>query len=94
MRTANTSTAKLATIEYLAYPGLVLVGVFVARHEERVRQVGLRHRGPVPLLHRAGEVVVVLDEPGGAEELYPLVVAVRGLAAHLNFVQWEEEEGR
>lgn len=75
----------------VAYPGLVLVGVFVARHEKGVRQVGLLHGGPVPFLHGAWEVVVVLDEPGGAEELYPLVVAVRRLAANLR--RGREREG-
>lgn len=65
------------------YPGFVLVGVLVTRHEERVRQVRLLHRIPGPLLHRAGEVVLVLDEAVRAEELYALVVPVGGLTAHL-----------
>lgn len=66
-----------------AHPGLVLVGIGVTRHEEVVRQVGLLHRGPIPLLHSAREVVLVLHEPLCAKELHPLVVPVGRSSAHL-----------
>lgn len=50
-------------------------------------QVGLLHRVSGPLLDRAREVVLVLDEPLGAEELYALVVAVGRPAADLSIVR-------
>lgn len=70
-------------IQLISYPGFVLVRILVTRHEEGVRQVGLLHRRSRPLLHSAGEVVLVFDETVRAEEFYTLVVPVGGLAAHL-----------